>query len=81
MIRIEPAGPAPAADRDAVLLGDPRTISYVRISVTDRCNLRCRYCMPEDQDFLDGSHLLGFDEIVAVASVLVSHGVSKLRLT
>lgn len=81
MIRIEPAGPAPAADRDAVLLGDPRTISYVRISVTDRCNLRCRYCMPEDQDFLDGGHLLGFDEIVAVASVLVRHGVRKLRLT
>jgi len=81
VIRIDSALPAPVAERDAMPLGDPRTITYVRVSVTDRCNLRCRYCMPEDQDFLEGSHLLGFDEILAVVSVLVRHGVNKVRLT
>jgi cyclic pyranopterin phosphate synthase len=60
---------------------DPREITYLRVSVTDRCNLRCRYCMPEDQDFLAPDHLLSFDEIEAVVSVLVGHGIRKIRLT
>ncbi|GJM21756.1 MAG: cyclic pyranopterin monophosphate synthase [Planctomycetota bacterium] len=62
-------------------LGDARTINYLRISVTDRCNLRCRYCMPEDQTFLDRDRLLSFEEIAQVASVLVERGVRKIRIT
>jgi GTP 3',8-cyclase len=62
-------------------LGPPRRITYLRISVTDRCNLRCQYCMPEEQEFLDRERLLSFEEISAVAGVLVRHGVDKIRLT
>ena len=54
----------------------------LRISVTDRCNLRCTYCMPEQgMSFLPGSSLLSFDEIVRVAGVARSLGVEAVRLT
>lgn len=62
-------------------LGDPRLITYLRISVTDRCNLRCQYCMPEDQEFAPHASLLSFEELTAVATVLVEQGVTKIRLT
>jgi cyclic pyranopterin phosphate synthase len=62
-------------------MGAPRAITYLRISVTDRCNLRCGYCMPEEQTFLDRRDLLTFEEIVSVARVLVERGVTKIRLT
>lgn len=62
-------------------LGDPRTITYLRMSVTDRCNLRCSYCMPQDQVFMERDGLLRFEELVAVARVLVDAGVRKIRLT
>lgn len=59
-----------------------RTINYLRISVTDRCNLRCRYCMPPGRiDFLAPDQLLSFDEIVEVATVAASLGVTKVRVT
>jgi cyclic pyranopterin phosphate synthase len=54
----------------------------LRISVTDRCNLRCTYCMPEDgMTFLSRSEVLTFDEIVRVATVARTLGVSSIRLT
>jgi cyclic pyranopterin phosphate synthase len=62
-------------------LGLPRHITYLRISVTDRCNLRCRYCMPEDQEFFGRERVLSFEELTAVSRVLVRHGVDKIRLT
>ena len=62
-------------------LGPPRRITYLRISVTDRCNLRCRYCMPEDQEFFGRERVLSFEELTAVSRVLVRHGVDKIRLT
>jgi cyclic pyranopterin phosphate synthase len=62
-------------------LGAPRKITYLRISVTDRCNLRCRYCMPEEQEFFARERLLSFEELATVAGVLVRHGVDKIRLT
>ncbi|MGQ0552506.1 MAG: GTP 3',8-cyclase MoaA [Planctomycetota bacterium] len=65
----------------ALAEGPPRAITYLRVSVTDRCNLRCAYCMPEDQDFLDRDGILSFEEITRVAQVLVRHGVNKIRLT
>ncbi len=59
-----------------------RTINYLRISVTDRCNLRCSYCMPcEDFVVLDHSEILRFDEIVEVVRQAVAMGVDKVRLT
>jgi GTP 3',8-cyclase len=59
-----------------------RAITYLRISVTDRCNLRCVYCMPEvGMTFQPPSALLTFDEIIRVAHVAHDMGVTSLRLT
>jgi len=59
-----------------------RQISYLRISVTDRCNLRCRYCMPEDGvRMLQHDDILSFEEIVDVARVAVDMGINKIRFT
>jgi cyclic pyranopterin phosphate synthase len=70
------------------LLGDAlgRPLRDLRISVTDRCNFRCSYCMPKeifdkDYQYLPHSALLTFEEITRVARLFVSHGVQKLRLT
>lgn len=54
----------------------------MRVSVTDRCNLRCTYCMPPDfADWLPGSHLLTIDELMTVIEVAVEQGVDSIRLT
>ena len=59
-----------------------RPINYLRISVTDRCNLRCRYCMPEnDPCLLSHEDILSFEEIRDVVAVAVSMGIDKVRLT
>ena len=59
-----------------------RTVDYLRISVTDRCNLRCRYCMPaEGVQLLPHSEILRFEEIVGVARAAAALGMTKLRLT
>jgi cyclic pyranopterin phosphate synthase len=58
-----------------------RRHTHLRISVTDRCNLRCTYCMPEDVVFRDRSELLSFEEIVRFTTVAVSLGIDKIRLT
>ena len=59
--------------------GRPHT--NLRVSVTDRCNLRCTYCMPEDVTFLDKGELLTFEEIARVVRVAAGLGVTKVRLT
>jgi GTP 3',8-cyclase len=59
-----------------------RSINYLRISVTDRCNLRCIYCMPESGiTLLNHKDILSFDEIVGFTRVAVSQGVTKVRIT
>lgn len=58
-----------------------RTISYLRLSVTDRCDLRCVYCMPERMNFLPRSDLLGLDELDRLAAAFIRKGVRRLRLT
>ena len=58
-----------------------RVHNNLRISVTDRCNLRCTYCMPEDVTFLPKDDLLTFEEIAALVRVAVPLGVDKVRLT
>ncbi|HTN99890.1 MAG TPA: GTP 3',8-cyclase MoaA [Microthrixaceae bacterium] len=59
-----------------------RTARDLRISVTDRCDLRCTYCMPEEGlEWLDSAKLLTFDEIVRLTAVLVDLGITSVRLT
>jgi len=59
-----------------------RRINYVRLSVTDRCNFRCSYCMPEDGiKFMQREDLLSFEEIGRLARVLAEMGVDRIRLT
>jgi cyclic pyranopterin phosphate synthase len=58
-----------------------RTISYLRVSVTDRCDFRCVYCMAEEMDFLPKKELLTLEELDRVCSAFVRLGVRKLRLT
>ena len=79
-----PAAAAQPADRLTDRLGRP--VEDLRVSLTDRCNLRCRYCMPReifgaDHAFLEREELLSFEELTRVLSVFVDLGVSKLRLT
>src|SRR4029077_1221211 len=58
-----------------------RTISYLRVSVTDRCDLRCFYCMSEDMTFLPKADLLTLEELDRLCSTFIAKGVKKLRLT
>src|SRR3979411_3332072 len=58
-----------------------RTISYLRVSVTDRCDLRCFYCMSEDMTFLPKADLLTLEELDRLCSAFIAKGVRKLRLT
>ena len=75
-LRIQMPMDAPFVDRFA------RRHDYLRISLTERCNLRCRYCMPEDGvQLTPNSHLLSSEEVLRLASLFVDAGVSKIRLT
>jgi cyclic pyranopterin phosphate synthase len=58
-----------------------RTISYLRISVTDRCDLRCRYCMAEHMTFLPRAAVLSLDEMAIIAEQFIARGIRKIRLT
>jgi cyclic pyranopterin phosphate synthase len=79
-----PAQAVPATGLLSDSLGRP--LRDLRISVTDRCNFRCSYCMPKevfdkDYPYLPHSHLLTFEEITRLARVFAGHGVQKIRLT
>ncbi|BEV01569.1 GTP 3',8-cyclase MoaA [Novosphingobium olei] len=58
-----------------------RRISYLRMSVTDRCDLRCAYCMPERMEFLPRAEVLTLEELHRLALAFIARGVTKLRLT
>jgi cyclic pyranopterin phosphate synthase len=58
-----------------------RRITYIRLSVTDRCDLRCRYCMAERMQFLPRRELLTFEEIEILADLFVARGARRIRLT
>jgi len=58
-----------------------RRISYVRLSLTDRCDMRCRYCMAETMEFLPRSEILSHEEIGVLARAFVARGVTRIRLT
>ena len=69
------ATPLPLVDRFA------RSITYLRLSVTDRCDLRCTYCMPERMTFLPRAEVLSLEELHQVALAFIARGVTKIRLT
>ena len=81
----EPASPFLARDRasSGAPLIDPhgRHVTYLRVSVTDRCDFRCEYCMAEDMTFLPKREVLTLEELDRLCSAFVSRGVRKLRLT
>jgi cyclic pyranopterin phosphate synthase len=79
MSPLDGALPAAAAPPLADRLG--RKVTYLRLSVTDRCDLRCVYCMTERMRFLPKAEVLGLEELDRIASIFVSMGVRKLRLT
>lgn len=58
-----------------------RRVSYLRISVTDRCDFRCLYCMSEDMQFLPKKDVLSFEDITAIADAFIARGTTKIRLT
>lgn len=58
-----------------------RRISYLRLSVTDRCDLRCQYCMEEQPTFLPKQDLLSYEELTAICDSFIARGVSKIRIT
>ncbi|WP_339839963.1 GTP 3',8-cyclase MoaA [uncultured Maribacter sp.] len=59
-----------------------RTINYLRLAVTDRCNLRCNYCMPEEGiNFAKSDKLFTIDELVKLSEIVVSQGIDKIRIT
>ena len=68
-------GHAPLIDRFG------RAITYLRVSVTDRCDFRCVYCMAEDMTFLPKKDVLSLEELDRLCSAFVARGVRKLRLT
>jgi len=58
-----------------------RTISYLRVSVTDKCDFRCQYCMSEDMQFLPRDEVLSHEELDRICSAFISRGVKKIRIT
>lgn len=58
-----------------------RTINYMRISITDRCNLRCRYCMPDEVDWIPPDEVLTYEEITEVCQEAVKLGITRFKIT
>ena len=74
-------GSTALAARPALIDGFGRTVTYLRLSVTDRCDLRCVYCMAEHMTFLPKAEVLSIEELEQIASTFIELGVRKLRLT
>src|SRR3954463_12560767 len=72
---------APGISPAALIDPFQRHVSYLRVSVTDRCDFRCVYCMSEDMTFLPKAEVLSLEELDRLCSAFVRLGVSKLRLT
>jgi len=72
---------APSSLGKSMIDGFGRRITYVRLSVTDRCDLRCRYCMAEKMQFLPRAEILTLEEMAALADMFIARGVRRIRLT
>ena len=73
--------PAPAATMNGLVDSFGRRITYVRLSVTDRCDLRCRYCMVEKMRFLPRREILTLEELASLSDIFIGRGVRRIRLT
>jgi cyclic pyranopterin phosphate synthase len=73
--------PLPHALQSALIDPFGREITYLRVSVTDRCDFRCVYCMAEDQTFLPKREILSLEELERLCSAFIARGVRRLRLT
>ena len=71
----------PAACGSPLIDAYRRRVTYLRVSVTDRCDLRCVYCMPEKMSFLPRRDLLSLEELDRLCAAFVERGVRKIRLT
>ncbi len=71
----------PPPSRPPFVDGCGRSINYLRMSVTDRCDLRCRYCMPQRPDFLPKSDILTLEELYRLACLFITHGIETIRIT
>ena len=78
---LEPREFGNGTDRQRLIDPFGRAISYLRVSVTDRCDFRCVYCMAEDMSFLPKSEILSLEELDRLCSAFIARGVRKLRLT
>jgi GTP 3',8-cyclase len=74
-------GQAPGGSPNGLIDSFGRKVTYLRVSVTDRCDLRCVYCMAEHMRFLPKAEVLTLEELERIASVFVGRGVRKIRLT
>jgi cyclic pyranopterin phosphate synthase len=72
---------APSSPARPLIDSFGRRVSYLRISVTDRCDFRCVYCMSEDMVFLPKRDVLSFEEIETIATAFIARGTTKIRLT
>ena len=82
LVQLRTARPSPAAAGGPLVDPQARRVRYLRVSLTDRCNYRCTYCMPEAGiDRLPRSELLTLEEVVAIVGVFASLGVERVRLT
>jgi len=72
---------ARAVDSERLIDGQGRQVTYLRLSVTDRCDLRCQYCMPERMTFLPKSKLLTYSELEKISENFIRRGVDKIRVT
>ncbi|MDR7102446.1 GTP 3',8-cyclase MoaA [Croceicoccus sp. BE223] len=70
-----------APGKSPLIDGFQRRITYLRLSVTDRCDLRCQYCMPERMQFLPRTEVLTLEELHRIALAFIARGVTKIRLT
>jgi len=75
------SGPSASSPSCAMVDLFGRRVTYLRLSVTDRCDLRCVYCMAEDMTFLPRDQVLSIEELDQLASAFVAAGVTKLRIT
>lgn len=81
MLHTPPPSDQAASARPPLIDPFGRAITYVRVSVTDRCDLRCTYCMAENQRFLPRRDLLSLEELDRLCGALVARGTRKLRIT
>jgi len=74
--------PSPASEMNNLIDGHNRRINYLRVSITDRCNLRCQYCMPKEGISQFGhSEILSYEEILRLTALAVKRGITKIRIT